>query len=95
KMQSYLSSIEIKRSEFLNQNEVPDELIPYLLIGASYFERMNGVALTEYWNKSTFTNRDEFFVLVTYPTVQVHSGSNSILILILRLAVGDRFPIVR
>ena len=30
-----------------------------------------------------------------YPNVQVHPKSNSIVNLILRLAVGDRFPVMR
>lgn len=53
-----------KLFENLIFNEIPEEMLSLLVSGGLYFEHMNGVPLSEYWNQKQFDNRDEFFVML-------------------------------
>lgn len=48
----------------LEKNNIPDEIIPSLLVGSDYFEKESGVLRNSYWNNSKFSMRDEFFVVL-------------------------------
>ncbi|KAF0148025.1 MAG: hypothetical protein FD143_2968 [Ignavibacteria bacterium] len=50
--------------EILKCNEIPDHSIANIVAGAAYYENLNGVPSTEYWNNKDFDTRDEFFVIL-------------------------------
>jgi len=65
--------MEKEKIKILILNKLPGEAIPELVASGSYFDQMNGVKLSDYWNSVEFSNRDEFFIVLNAYLALIHA----------------------
>jgi hypothetical protein len=62
-MEKKNSHIPKGRISFLEKNEIPNDFIKKLFIGAGIYQELGGIKSEDYWTTEEFDIRDEYFVV--------------------------------